>query len=97
MDSPLVKIKNLDMIQNFPLEYMHLVCLGVVKRIISYWVEGPLLLRLLKKIIYKISTRILSFAKIFPSDFSHKPRTLKEFKYFKATKFRSFLLYSGVC
>ena len=34
--SPLVSIK-LNMIDNFPLEYMHLVCLGVVRRLLNYW------------------------------------------------------------
>jgi len=29
------------MVSKFPVEYMHLVCLGVVKRLILYWLKGP--------------------------------------------------------
>ena len=35
--SPLVKIKDLDMISQFPLDYMHLVLLGIMRRILHHW------------------------------------------------------------
>jgi len=38
-DSPLENI-GLKMITQFPLDYMHLVCLGVMKRLIKLWIQG---------------------------------------------------------
>lgn len=38
--TPLEKL-NFDMVSGFPLDYMHLICLGVVKKLLGYWVEGP--------------------------------------------------------
>lgn len=32
------------MISGFPLDYMHLVCLGLVRRMIHLWLHGPLIL-----------------------------------------------------
>ncbi len=28
------------MVKSFPLDYMHFICLGVVKRLIGIWVDG---------------------------------------------------------
>ena len=38
--SPLVEI-NTNVINLFPLDYMHLVCLGAVRRILNYMKKGP--------------------------------------------------------
>ncbi|XP_047135311.1 uncharacterized protein LOC124812548 [Hydra vulgaris] len=38
--SPLIDF-NLSCVSTFVLHYMHLVCLGVVRRIIIFWTEGP--------------------------------------------------------
>uniref|UniRef100_H2Y7T6 Uncharacterized protein n=1 Tax=Ciona savignyi TaxID=51511 RepID=H2Y7T6_CIOSA len=48
--SPLCTL-GLGMVSQFPLDYMHLVCLGVVKKIILAWVKGPLRNRLSSTII----------------------------------------------
>ncbi|CAH0390244.1 unnamed protein product [Bemisia tabaci] len=37
-DSPLLRIPRLNFIDNFPLDYLHLICVGVVKTLVKLWV-----------------------------------------------------------
>lgn len=80
------------MISNVPLDYMHLVCLGVMKKMISLWVSGPLPIRMLARDIKIISDKLTDYQKTTPNDFSRKPRSLYDYKHFKAF---NFLLYTG--
>ena len=93
--SPLLQLP-IDMVKDLPLDYLHLVCLGVMKRLLMTWLAGPLKNRFSSKIVSLISDRILKMRHVFPSDFNRKPRSLNDIKYWKATEFRTFLLYSGV-
>lgn len=36
---------NIDMVSQVALDYLHLVCLGVMKRLINIWIKGPTNLR----------------------------------------------------
>ena len=85
--SPLAEL-NIGMVSTFPSDYMHLVCLGVMKRLLRLWLEGP-------RVIEKISTVLVTLRPYIPCEFARKPRALKEFKRWKATEFRQFLLYTG--
>lgn len=40
-NSCLIEIPSLDIVNHFSLDYMHLVCLGTVKRIMGFWMNGP--------------------------------------------------------
>uniref|UniRef100_A0A7M5UW45 Uncharacterized protein n=1 Tax=Clytia hemisphaerica TaxID=252671 RepID=A0A7M5UW45_9CNID len=94
--SPLVEARSgLKCIEGFPLDYMHLVCLGVMKRILQFLKEGPRLCRLSQRQIRQVSQMLQSFRGKMPSEFARQPRGLNHFKRFKATEFRSFLLYYG--
>lgn len=83
-----------DMVSSFSLDYLHLVLLGVMKRLFTLW---------LKKIPHKWSCRMVqdvSSAYVglksrVPAEFSRKPRSLKEFERFKGTELRLFLVYLG--
>jgi len=92
--SPLLQLP-LDMIKGFCLDYQHLVCLGVVRRILHYLMTGPFCVRVGDRDISDISEKLVSLKPFFPSDINRKPRSLREIKNWKATEFRSFLLYSG--
>ena len=37
---------SIGMVSQFPLDYMHLVCLGVTRRLILFWMMGPLRVRI---------------------------------------------------
>ena len=52
--TPLID-SGIDCIMQFPLDYMHLVCLGVMKRLLSFWKEGPRPFRLALFQIIQIS------------------------------------------
>lgn len=86
----------LDLVSSFPLDYMHLVCLGVVRRLLLLWKEGPLTVRLSGNVINTISQRLTSFSSYLPREFSRKPRSLLEIKQWKATEFRHFLMALSV-
>lgn len=94
--SPLIDI-GVDCVKNFALDYMHLVCLGVVKRMISFVKTGPreCACRLSARHIEEISGYLEEFRGNMPSAFARQPRSLKEVDRWKATEFRQFLLYTG--
>ena len=93
--SPLSQIQ-IGMVSQIPLDYMHLVCLGVVKRLLLLWMKGPLHCRLGARIIDQISVDLSALKNRIPSEFSRKPRSLREIERWKATEFRQFLLYTGM-
>ena len=86
----------IDMVRDFPIDYMHQVCLGVMKKLIICWMRGPRSnARLSGGLIDQISTRLKSFVQFVPREFARKPRRLDEIDRWKATEFRQFLLYTG--
>lgn len=92
--SPLSQL-SVGLVSQFPLDYMHLVCLGVVRRLIIYWYNGPFKARLSSRIRSAISIDLENLVEFTPSEFARKPRSLNEYKRWKATEFRQFLLYTG--
>ncbi|KAK6191229.1 hypothetical protein SNE40_002965 [Patella caerulea] len=82
-------------ISNFVLDYMHLVCLGVVKRVLHYLKNGPRQCKLGGHQISAISAKLKSFQGLLPSEFARQPRGLNELERWKATEYRQFLLYTG--
>lgn len=75
---------------------MHLICLGVVKKIILLWIKGLLSIRLSARSINKISHLLISLRNTTPVDFVRRPRSIKDIKQWKAAEFRNFLLYTGL-
>lgn len=91
----LESILDFDMIDGFPLDYMHVICLGVVKKLLMFWVHGNPLTKLSYNQISNISNSLLNVACNITTEFNRKPRSLHEVKRWKATEFRQFLLYTG--
>lgn len=91
----LTTVPGLDFIRCFPLDYMHLVCLGVVRSLVYLWSFGPVPKKLPSQVLNKISGELIAFKINIPMEFNRKPRSLNDIKRWKATEFRQFLLYSG--
>lgn len=93
-------ISNFDLIRGVPLDYMHLICLGIVKRLIVHnqygWIYGKPPFKLPSNITSQISNLLISWQNLIPVEFVRKTRTLNEVKRWKATEFRLFLLYTGI-
>jgi len=86
----------IDMTAVFVLDYMHNVCQLVMKRLLYFWKSGQKPVRFLNTDFeHQISTEQLNFQPHFPSEFSRLPRSLDELEFWKATEYRTFLLYTG--
>ena len=86
----------LGLVSAFPLDYMHLVCLGVTKRLLRLLIKGPLRCRMQSCKINGISDALIAVRNNIPKEFARRPRSLKEIDRWKATEFRQFLLYTGI-
>ncbi|XP_064479790.1 uncharacterized protein LOC135393231 [Ornithodoros turicata] len=85
----------IDMVKQVPLDYMHLVCLGVQKRLLFLWFRGTRGHRLSPALRETISVKHASLSAFVHSDFARKPRSMSELDRWKATELRMFLLYTG--
>lgn len=80
----------------FVLDYMHMVCLGVVKRMLYHLTRGPpSICRLRVGERNSISEQLIALKGKMPSEFARQPRSLHELDRWKATELRQFLLYTG--
>lgn len=92
--SPLVDV-GLLCIQSFVLDYMHLVCLGVVRRLLTFLRQGPRECKLSQRQIGEISFKLESLNGTLPREFARQPWSLAVLDRWKATELRQFLLYTG--
>jgi len=83
------------LVSNFPIDYMHLVCLGVMRRLLLCWLKGPLSSRLCARKVIQLSEKLLNIRTYVPREFGRKPRSVAEILRWKAVEFRQFLLYAG--
>ena len=86
---------SIGMISGFPLDYMHLSCLGVMRRLLHLWTKGPLATRIGPQAVRKLSEALILIRDHVPSEFARKPRQISELDRWKATELRQFLLYTG--
>lgn len=84
------------MVSMFPPDYMHVCCLGVTRKMLHIWLKGKhLATKLPSQTAAGISDKLLKLRFYTPSEFNRKPRGLSEIDRWKATEFRSFMLYWG--
>jgi len=92
--SPLENL-GIGMVSQFVLDPMHLLYLGVVRRLLLAWIRGGYSVRLSQQICSQLSSVLLNMSTYIPREFSRRPRSLLEIDRWKATEFRLFLLYTG--
>lgn len=83
-------------VSGFPLDYMHLVCLGVTRRMLLQLIRGPKKCRLSHQLVSVISSSLEGLSNSLPSEFARQPRSLAEIDRWKATEFRGFILYTSM-
>jgi len=93
--SILINIPDINIINCFSVDYMHLICLGIVKKLIKLWLKGPLNVRIQSSKNKILSSLLLSLKSSITNDFQRKPRGVDEVSRWKATEFRTFLIYLG--
>ena len=93
--SPLERLGT-KMVSQVPLDYMHVICLGVVRWLVKQWRRGCLRARLPSRQISRISELLLSSAPKAPCEFNRQPKSLEQFSKWKASECRQFLLYLGL-
>jgi len=94
--SALQSIPGIGLVTNVPLDYLHLVCLGVMKKMIMLWMKSRRYNVHIRPVQVQQISNFLENIKCFvPFEFNRKPRSLLMFKQWKATEFRQLLLYTG--
>ena len=63
--SPLTEL-NFELVIGFPLNYVHLVCLGVVRKIVFLWLFGPTKTKLQSNVINQILSRLFALKSHMP-------------------------------
>nr|CAI5823835.1 unnamed protein product [Callosobruchus analis]CAI5849544.1 unnamed protein product [Callosobruchus analis] len=94
--SILTNIPNFGMVTQIPLDYMHLVCIGVVKKMIGFWLNGKLSVRIRHQKVLALSEklRVISLRPNIVKEFARRPQAIQTYSKWKATELRQFLLYT---
>jgi hypothetical protein len=97
-NSPLLDLK-INMISSFPLDYMHLVLLGVFKRLLMIWTgdwsKKHFQHRLGIREKFQLEKRLRRIRLSYPEEFHRITTTLKYPRQLKANELRTILLYTG--
>ncbi|CAH1099393.1 unnamed protein product [Psylliodes chrysocephalus] len=80
------------MVSMFPIDYMHCICLGVVRKMLFIWKSGNRSVRLNEK-YNLLEKKIKELGNCWPIEFNRKPRSLQYLDYWKASELRQFILY----
>ena len=96
-DSPFEQL-DIDMIKAFPLDYLHLVLLGVFKRLINIWTgswnKKWKTHALSQRQLQEIEARLMELRLSYPKEFHRIPTAITKGG-LKGVEYRSLLLYTG--
>ena len=88
-----------DIVSGCPRDPMHLLYLGVNKKLLSFWVKKSTLNKagkLPQDTISKVNCALKEVSLCYPSDFNRRPTFIQDNQNWKATQHRSFLLYTSL-
>lgn len=92
----IIELLPIDLVEDVPVDFMHLVCLGVTRKLLFLWVKGKKCPgRLRPHQVDQLSTNLLKIKTSIPKEFSSKPRPIRDLEHWKATEYRQFILYTG--
>jgi len=97
-DSPIVQLP-INITDVVALDPMHCVFLGVMKRLLEFWMKGRIgdrSMRILEENKIYLNKKLIKLRTVVPTEFARLPRTLDDLPHFKATEYREILLYTGV-
>ena len=95
--SPLLGINDFDVVLDVVPEYMHTAAMGVMKRLAHMYFSQRSRHHLRGVDIDKASARLVMCGQWCPTELGRKPRGLHLRDKFKATEWRSMMLYTGFC
>ena len=84
----------LDLVNCFPVDYMHCVLLGVTRQLFALWFEPSDQPYCIRKSMREIDDDLIKIRP--PDDISRLPRSLLTYKKWTATEWRNWLLYYSV-
>jgi len=65
----------IDMINCFPIDYMHQCCIGVMKKLLITWLRGKANVRMSAGQAHQISEKLTALRRYVPKSFARKPRS----------------------
>ncbi|XP_046808486.1 uncharacterized protein LOC124420169 isoform X1 [Lucilia cuprina] len=84
------------MVTQFPLDCMHLLDLGVTKKILNLLITNKTNQKFSPSTKASFSSVLVSFSNFISMEFARKPRTFDEIARWKATEYRQIALYTGI-
>lgn len=98
------KIPKFDIINDIPFDYMHSVCIGVMKKLLLFWTGGVKRhhLTLPKNLLFVLDARLNNLGQYVPHEFQRTPNEnsrkhpIHDASRLKATELRQILLYTGM-
>ncbi|KAG5667799.1 hypothetical protein PVAND_015768 [Polypedilum vanderplanki] len=87
------QLPNFNMINSVPLDYLHTILLGVMRKMLDLWFDTKSLYP--TSIKAKISQKISLLSTYEPKEFQRRLRGLEKMKLWKGNELRTFLLFIG--
>lgn len=100
--SLITNIPGFNIISSTPYDYLHLICIGVTKKLISFWVCSNHSLALPSSLINALHIKLNNLEKYIPVEFQRKPNEnsrkhpLRDINRWKGTELRQSLLHTGI-